>query len=141
MLLSRLLTPEPLHASFATWLAGAVALLDTKVAMPDDREALRFDAAPDDPWQLLRAGERALRAGRPEDAETVLRRAIQAAPTRGVAWQLLGDALAVTDRTAARRAWLQAFRQTAFPAPWPGAPHVDPEVQQLYTAIWTELTK
>ncbi len=119
---------EPLHGSFASWLAGTLALLDTRVAAPGDQEAVRLEAAPDDPWQLIRVGERALRAGQPDEAEHALRRAIQAAPTRAVAWQLLGDALAISDRTAARRAWLQAFRHTTLPSPWPGAPHIDPEV-------------
>jgi len=132
---------DPLHGSFAGWLAGTLALLDTRVQAPHDRAALRFEAAPDDPWQLIRAGERALRAGQPDDAETWLRRAIQAAPTRAVAWQLLGDALAISDRTAARRAWLQAFRHTALPAPWPGAPHIDPEVLRSLRAAFPDPEK
>src|SRR5690606_6863936 len=64
----------PLHGSFASWLAGTLTLLDTRVATLGDQEALRLEAAPDDPWQLIRAGERALRAGQPDDAESFLRR-------------------------------------------------------------------
>jgi HEAT repeat protein/tetratricopeptide (TPR) repeat protein len=45
-----------------------------------------------------------------------------------LAWQRLGDALAVRDRGASRKAWLRALRQARLPLPWPGAPTLDPEI-------------
>ena len=44
------------------------------------------------------------------------------------AWQRLGDALAASDRSAARKAWLTSFKNTRLPLPWPGAPCVEPHV-------------
>ncbi|MCA9489610.1 MAG: HEAT repeat domain-containing protein, partial [Myxococcales bacterium] len=86
---------------------------------------LRFEADPNDIHQLLAAGRRALEEGRPEEAEAILRRVTVNDPSRVLGWQYLGDALAVTDRIAARQSWLAAFRRTALPLPWPGAPVFD----------------
>lgn len=119
---------EPMHASFQGWFDATLEVLDARVARPEDQDAIRFEADADDPWQLLLAGLRALEAGRPEEAVPLLESATRADPTNVVAWQRLGDALAVSDRVASRRAWLRALHQLRLPLPWPGAPCLDPEV-------------
>ncbi|TNE92470.1 MAG: hypothetical protein EP330_02095 [Deltaproteobacteria bacterium] len=118
----------PLHESFEGWLNSSIALLDTRVRNERDVEALRLEANPADVVQLVRAGERALAAGRSEEAETFLRKAIRKAPHHVGAWTLLGDALVANDRAAARQAWLQAFRTQRFPLDWPGAPCLESAV-------------
>jgi len=120
------LTPE--YASFAAWVEGEIGLVEARVVRDGDRDALRREAAPTDPIVLTAAGRRALAAGRPGEAEVLLREATRRAPDHVGAWQLLGEALAIHDRTAARLAWLQAFRRTRFPLPWPGAPCLAPDV-------------
>lgn len=119
---------EALHHGFAGWLAGCIAVLETRVAKASDVAELRLEADPDDPYQHVAAAARALASGAPEDAERYLRKATQALPDHPLAWQYLGDALAVRDRAAARQAWLEAFRRTRLPRPYPGAPIVAPEV-------------
>ncbi len=119
---------EPLHATFQGWFDATLDVLDARASRAEDRDAIRYEADADDSWQLLHAGLRALSAGRPEDAAPLLERATQADPTNVLAWQRLGDALAVTDRVASRRAWLCALHQVRLPLPWPGAPILDPEV-------------
>lgn len=119
---------EPLHSTFAGWLSGALSVIETRVGCAEDREQLRLEADPDDAFQLARAGVRALRAGHPEEAARALSRATSRDPHHVEAWQVLGDALAVCDRGAAREAWLQALRRARFPLPFPGAPCVGPEL-------------
>src|SRR5690606_20266463 len=119
---------EPVHASFGGWLDATLEVLDARVTRPEDVVALRFEADPEDVWQLLQAGQRSLEAGRPEEAVPLLDRATRADATNVLAWQRLGDALAVTDRVAARHAWLRALHQLRLPLPWPGAPCLDAEV-------------
>jgi len=118
----------PLHRTFEGWLAGCIAVIETRVAAPGDQQELRLESDPEDPFQLLEAGRRALSDGRPELAATVLERATEVDPSLPLSWQYLGDALAVDDRAAARRAWLRAFRRTRLPVPYPGAPLVAPEL-------------
>lgn len=119
---------DPIYGSFGAWFCGEVALLDARVTRTEDQDALRLEAAPDDVHLLVRAGERALRLGRPEEAEGVLRRATAADPDGVRGWQRLGDVLALSDRTAARMAWLQGLRKARFPLAWPGATGPEPEV-------------
>src|SRR5690606_25461697 len=88
----------------------------------------RFDADPEDPLQLALAGARRLARGDPEEARSLLQRATARDPEQVLAWQHLGDALAISDRAAARVAWLRAFRRTELPLPWPGAPCLAAEV-------------
>jgi len=121
-------TLEPLHRGFAGWLAGGIAVIETRVAAPDDMLELRHEADPDDAFQLTAAGRRALERGQPELAETFLQRATQLDADHVEAWQYLGDAVAVRDRGAARKAWMEAFRRCALPGPYPGAPCIAPEV-------------
>ena len=97
-----------------------------------------MEADPDDLYQLLRAGERALRAGAADEATKVLRKATAIAPYHVDAWQKMGDALAATDRSAARQAWQQAFRCAKLPLPWPGAPCLDPDVFRQIASAFTE---
>ncbi len=120
------LTPD--YASFAAWVEGEIGLVEARVVRDGDRDALRREAAPADPIVLTTAGRHALAAGRPDEAEALLREATRRAPDHVGAWQLLGEALAIRDRTAARQAWLQAFRRMRFPLPWPGAPCLAPDV-------------
>ncbi len=117
------LTPQ--HSTFSGWLRGTIAVLDARVTRDSDKAALRHDADPDDVWQVLGAGERALFAGQPDEAAQLFTRATELAPTHVLAWQRLGEALAISDRIRARQAWLAAMRHTAFPLPWPGAPCLD----------------
>ncbi|MCO4743883.1 MAG: HEAT repeat domain-containing protein [Proteobacteria bacterium] len=117
---------KPVHESFQGWLSSSIALLDTRVRTQRDIEALRLEANPSDVVQLVCAGERALAAGRSEEAESHLRQAIRQAPHHVGAWSLLGDALVASDRAAARQAWLQALRNQRLPLAWPGAPCVEP---------------
>lgn len=131
-------TLAPLHATFAGWLAGAIAVLDARVRSDDDARVLRHEADPDDPYQLLWAGESALRRGRPDEAKPWLERALARDPHLAAAWQLRGDTLAVRDRTAARRAWLEAFRRTRLPSPWPGAPGMDPDALRSLAAAFSD---
>jgi tetratricopeptide (TPR) repeat protein len=128
-----------LHGTFAGWLSGTLAVLDSRVLRPEDQEALRFDADPEDVHQLVLAGERALRAGRPEEAEGLLRRATSMDPEQVAGWQRLGDALTISDRQAARMAWLQAFRNERMPLPWPGAPVLDPEILRPLAAAFPDV--
>jgi tetratricopeptide (TPR) repeat protein len=119
---------QPLHASFRGWLAATILLLDSRILRPEDQDALRLEADPEDAVQILRAGERALLAGNPQEAEPWLRRASQRDPGSPLAWVRLGDALAVSDRSAARMAWLQALRCVRLPLLWPGAESLEPEL-------------
>jgi HEAT repeat protein len=119
---------EPLHGSFAGWLAGCIAVLETRVAKASDVAELRLEADAQDPYQQVAAAARALAQGAPERAEGFLVAATQRLPEHPLAWQYLGDALAVHDRSAARQAWLEAFRRTRLPRAYPGAPIVAPEV-------------
>lgn len=119
---------EAQHTTFAGWLAACVVVIETRVVSASDLEELRLEADPDDVVQLVRAGGRLLAQGNPEEAERMLRRATSLDPAHVRAWQFLGDALAIGDRSAARGAWLRAFRKTALPQSWPGAPCLDPEV-------------
>lgn len=128
----------PLHATFGGWLRATMAVLESRVVGVDDQDDLRFEADPTDVFQLLRQGIRALHSGRPERAETLLREVTTRDPSRVVGWQYLGDALAITDRTAARQAWLQAFRRTSFPLRWPGEPCIDPEVVRSLERAFTD---
>ncbi len=119
---------DPFHSTFAGWLNGTIALLDTKVSRLEEQEEIRYEADPDDLCQLMRAGDRALMAGNPTEAEDLFRRSTELAPTNVLAWQRLGEALAISDRPAARKAWLAAFRASTFPLPWMGAPCIDADV-------------
>lgn len=112
----------PLHGSFSGWLQGTLAVVESKVRGERDQAALRYEADPSDVHQLMRWGRRHLEDGAPEQAEAILQRVTVNDPSRVQGWQLLGDALAIHDRTAARQAWLSAFRRTSLPLPWPGAP-------------------
>lgn len=114
------------HESFKGWLSSSIALLDTRVRSQHDIEALRLEANPADVVQLVRAGERALTAGRSDEAEGYLRQAIQRAPKHVDAWARLGDAVVAQDRAGARQAWLTAFRHLSLPLAWPGAPCIEP---------------
>lgn len=118
----------PLHSTFRGWLAAVLDVLDTRVSSERDRELLAFAADDADVHQLVRAGERALRTGRPAEAVPLLQRALDRDETQVGAWHLLGDALIATDRQAARLAWREAFRRSALPLPFPGAPCLEPDV-------------
>jgi HEAT repeat protein len=113
---------RPLHGSFAGFLQGTLAVVESQVRGERDQAALRYEADSNDVHQLIAWGRRHLQDGRPEQAEAILRRLTVNDPSRVDGWQLLGDALAIHDRTAARQAWLAAFRRTVLPLPWPGAP-------------------
>lgn len=119
---------QPMHRTFAGWLGGCIAVVEARTASEDDQLDLRHEADPDDAFQLIDAGHRSLARGRPELAETFLERATQVDPTQVLAWQYLGDAVAVRDRAAARKAWLEAFRRAHLPGSYPGAPVLGPEV-------------
>lgn len=119
---------EAQHASFQGWLDATLEVLDARVARQEDRDALRFEADAEDVWQLVRAGERALEAGRPDDAVPLLEKAVRVDANHVLAWQRLGDALAGSDRAASRRAWLRGLHLQRLPLPWPGAPCLDAEV-------------
>ncbi len=119
---------HPAHASFFGWLDATLEVLDAHAARQGDQDAIRFEADSQDPCQLVLAGLRALRAGRPEEARPLLEQASRADAGHVVAWQRLGDALAATDRSAARAAWLRALHATRLPLPFPGAPTLDPEI-------------
>ncbi len=119
---------EPLHGSFAGWLRATLSVAEARVTRERDRTALRLEADRSDPYQLLAAGVRALHEGDPEAARGPLERAATHEGTAAAALQRLGDALAVDDRTAARRAWLKAFKQVSLPLPYPGAPTVDADL-------------
>jgi HEAT repeat protein len=119
---------DPQHATFAGWLRATIAVVEARVPRERDQVALRFEADPVDPYQLLGAGERALAEGDPVAARAALERATTAAGTSVAAWHRLGDALAIDDRTRARDAWLRAFRAARLPLPYPGAPTFEPDV-------------
>ncbi|MEQ1569410.1 MAG: SMI1/KNR4 family protein [Myxococcota bacterium] len=119
---------EPVYRGFLTWLDAEIARIETRVVRSEDLAALRREIAPHDPVLALRDGAAALAAGRPDEAEELLALATRRDPTSGRAWQLLGDALAIRDRAAARHAWHTALRCTRFPVPWPGAPVVGEEL-------------
>lgn len=117
---------EPLHATFAGWFEASVFVIESRARSDEEADVQRLTADPEDPIQLVRAARRDLAVGRPEEAE---RRAVRATVLHAedaAAWQLLGDARAVVDRAAARRAWSTAIAQMSFPLPWPGAPCADP---------------
>lgn len=128
----------PMHGSFSGWLAGTLAVIESKVRLDTERAEQRHIADPGDIHQLIGAGRRALAAGEPEQAEAILRRVTVNDPSRVRGWQYLGDALAITDRTAARQSWVQAFRRTHFPLPWPGSPCVDAEVVRSMQRAFTD---
>ena len=126
------------HTTFEGWLAACIAEVETRVTRRSDLDALRFEADADDVIQLIRAGRRALTAGDAERAEALLERATDADPTRVMGWQVLGDARAIRDRTAARSAWLKAFRRMRLPLAWPGAPCLDPGVLDRLSQAFTK---
>ncbi|NCG17609.1 MAG: hypothetical protein GWP91_01150 [Rhodobacterales bacterium] len=117
-----------LHTTFAGWFGGTLAVVEARALVDADRDALRRQLDPEDPWQLVRAGGAALRDGRPDDAERQLSQATTLDPENILAWQYLGDALAISDRTSARMAWMRALRRTRLPLPFPGASSVHTEV-------------
>ncbi|MBN2797874.1 MAG: hypothetical protein JXX28_01890 [Deltaproteobacteria bacterium] len=117
----------PYHASFGAWLAGSLAVQEAKARSERDRMDLRLEASPDDPYQQLLAGEAALMRGQIDEAERWIHSALSLAPHLVAGWQILGDALVLRDRPAARRAWMEAFRRSRLPSPWTGAPLVAPE--------------
>jgi len=125
-----------IYTTFVGWLTGEIQVLEARVPGADDRDQIRLEAAPDDPMLLARIGAAALRRGRPEEAEEVLALATQVDPGDARAWQLLGDALAIRDRPAARRAWLEAFRRTRTPLPWPGAPCLDADALRALSVVF-----
>lgn len=127
---------EPMHGTFDGWLAGSLAVLETRVVRAEDLEEIRFEADPSDVVQLVRAGARRLMRGDPDEAEALLRQATSQDPNSVRAWQYLGDALAISDRTAARVAWLRAFRRTELPQAWPGAACLDAEVLRSLALIF-----
>lgn len=112
---------DPVYETFVAWLDAEVARIETRVLKEVDLDALRREIAPGDVHLMVRSGRTALQSGRPEEAEALLHEATRIDPNNPRAWQLLGDALAVRDRSAARQAWLAAFRRTRLPVPWPGA--------------------
>ena len=128
----------PLHTTFRGWLAATVDVLDTRVSSERDREMLAFAADEEDVFQLMRAGERALRMGRPDDAVPLLEKALRYDDSQVGAWHLLGDAHIASDRNAARLAWREAFRRAALPLAWPGAPCLDPDVLGPLSDAYTE---
>lgn len=116
---------EPLHTSFLGWFTASLAEIESRSVSPEDADAIRLAADPEDAIQLTRAARRDLSAGRPEAAEQKLLIATRLDPAMASAWQTLGDALVVSDRGAARRAWTLALQLTVLPLPWPGAPCAD----------------
>ena len=117
-----------MHTTFKGWLAGTIAVTETRVSRVEDQDSLRFAADPQDVFQMILAGERHLAKGQAEPAETFFRNATRQVGGDVCAWQRLGDALAASDRSAARQAWLTSFRNTRLPLPWPGAPCVGPHM-------------
>ncbi|MEZ4235344.1 MAG: tetratricopeptide repeat protein [Myxococcota bacterium] len=113
---------EPIYATFDAWFVAEVARIEGRVVREEDLDALRREVAPEDPYLLVRAGARAVADGRIDEAATLLGEATRLAPNDPRAWQLLGDAMAVSDPSVARQAWLGALRRTRLPVPWPGAP-------------------
>lgn len=118
----------PVHATFAGWLRATVEVAEARVAREQDQVALRLEADRSDPYQVLAAGIRALHEGDPDAARGFFERATRHPGTATAAWQRLGDALAIVDRSQARRAWLQAFATARLPRPYPGAPSIDADL-------------
>ncbi len=119
---------QPLHATFGAWLDSGLEILDARVTREEDKHTIRLANSPSDPHQLFLAGSRALVEGRPEEAQPLLETCVRLDPVHPKAWQYLGDTLAGHDRTAARKAWLNAFHLTRLPLAWPGAPCPDPSL-------------
>ncbi len=128
----------PHHRTLTGWLASTIALVEARAQRPEEIDAVRQATDPDDPYVLARVGELALAAGRPDEAEAALLRATAADPSHARAWQLLGDALTIHDRTGARRAWLTALGRTSLPLPWPGHPCVDASIVRSIVAAMPE---
>jgi len=126
------------HSTFAGWLAGTIAVTETRVSREEDQAALRFDADSEDIYQLLHAGERYLRKGQPTAAASFFRKATAFSGRHVGAWQRLGDALIANDRSAARQAWLNSLRNTTLPLPWPGAPCLEPHVLRSLRAAFSD---
>ena len=131
-------TMVPVHSTFKGWLAGTLAVTETRVSRQEDRASLRFSADPQDVYQLVQAGERYLEKGQPESAADYFRTATKHPAGEVCAWQRLGDALAASDRSAARQAWLTSFRNTQLPLPWPGAPCVESHVLRSLKAAFSD---
>lgn len=119
---------RPMHATFKGWLAGTIAVTETRVTREGDKDSLRFAADPSDIYQKMLEGERHLAKGQADRAEEFFRSATHHPEGVVCAWQRLGDALAASDRSAARKAWLTSFKNTRLPLPWPGAPCVESHV-------------
>jgi HEAT repeat protein/tetratricopeptide (TPR) repeat protein len=129
---------HPQHATFGGWLRATIAVTEARVTREQDRVALRFEADRSDPYQLLAAGLRALREGDPDAARGPLERATEHPGVAVAAWQRLGDALAVVDRSAARRAWLGGFQRARLPLAYPGAPSLDPDVFRALAGAFSD---
>ncbi len=127
----------PVYTSFVAWLSGEIEVLETRPRDETDRDLLRLEVDPTDPVQRTREGRRLLATGQPEQAARVLQEVTHDVPELVLAWQVLGDALAMTDRAQARQAWLQAFRRTTLPLPWPGASVVDADVMRSLGVAFT----
>lgn len=128
----------PLHGTFSGWFGATLAVIEARVLTEEDEASVRLQLDPHDVWQLVGAGYRALLAGRPDEAEGHLREATTRNPEHVLAWQRLGDALAVSDRTAARAAWMHAFHKTRLPAAWPGAGGVEPDAFRALARGFTD---
>jgi len=129
---------SPMHTTFRGWLAGTIAVTETRVTRAEDQDSLRFQADPKDVFQMMLAGERHLAKGQAESAEAYFRDATRQVAGSVCAWQRLGDALVASDRSAARQAWLTSFRNTRLPLAWPGAPCVEPHVFRALRAAFSD---
>ncbi|MFK7927849.1 MAG: HEAT repeat domain-containing protein [Myxococcota bacterium] len=130
------LTPQ--HSTFSGWLRATLSVTEARVTREKDLIALRLEADRNDPYQQYWAGVRALQEGDPDTARTCLEQATGFAGTSVAAWQRLGDALAVADRSAARAAWSRALKQARIPFAYPGCPAPDPDLFRALAPAYSD---
>lgn len=118
----------PLHEHFNRWLLAQARLLDEDRRDDAAQLDLRLDVDPENGLLLFQSGEHLLAGGDQDGALRAFRRATALAPELANAWQRLGEALLSVDRQQAAGALLMAFRQSALPLPYPGAPCADAEI-------------
>lgn len=126
-----------LHDRFDRWLKATIHLFDEDLLGRAEALEGRLHCDPDSGHLLLLKGERSLAQGDPGQAVRQLRSATTYDPGNVRAWQRLGELL-LTDgeRNEGRFCLVRALRASRVPAPYAGAPLMEPEALHALAALF-----
>lgn len=126
-----------LHDRFDRWLKATIHLFDEDILGRPEALDGRLQCDPESGHLLLLKGERALAHGDPSAAIRLLRGATTHDPGNVRAWQRLGELLlSEGDRNEGRFCLVRALRASRLPAPYPGAPLLEPEGVRALSALF-----